>query len=170
MVDSAAAAASIRDAIRKINPRIIITELQPMSAFIDRAMAPTRFALFLVSVFAAVAAVLAAVGLYGVLATTVRQRTSEIGVRIAFGAHSSSIFRLVLLQGLRLSAIGLVIGLVVAAATTGVMRSMLVGVAPTDPATFAAIAALFIAVAAIACWLPARRAARLDPITALREE
>jgi putative ABC transport system permease protein len=169
-VDSAAAAASIRDAIRKINPRIIITELQPMSAFIDRAMAPTRFALFLVSVFAAVAAVLAAVGLYGVLATTVRQRTSEIGVRIAFGAHSSSIFRLVLLQGLRLSAIGLVIGLVVAAATTGVMRSMLVGVAPTDPATFAAIAALFIAVAAIACWLPARRAARLDPITALREE
>jgi predicted permease len=160
----------IREAIRKINPRIIVSELQPMTTFVERAMAPTQFALFLVGAFAIVAAVLATVGLYGVLATTVRQRTSEIGVRMAFGAQTTSIFRLVLGQGLRLSAIGLVIGLVIAAATTQVMRSMLVGVAPTDPATFAAIAALFIAVAAFACWLPARRAARLNPVAALREE
>jgi predicted permease len=168
--DAASTAASIRAAIREINPRIIVSELQPMSDFVDRAMAPTRFALFLVSAFAIVAAVLAAVGLYGVLATTVRQRTSEIGIRMAFGAQASSIFQLVLGQGLRLSALGLVIGLIVAAATTRVMQSMLVGVAPTDPATFALIAVLFIAVAAVACWLPARRAARLNPVAALRDE
>jgi putative ABC transport system permease protein len=169
-LDEASMAPAVREAIRKINPRIIVSELQPMTAFVKRAMAPTEFALFLVGAFAIVAAILAAVGLYGVLATTVRQRTSEIGVRMAFGAHATSIFQLVLSQGLRLSAIGLGIGLVVAAATTQVMRSMLVGVGPTDPATFAAIAVLFIIVAAFACWLPARRAARLQPITALREE
>ena len=169
-LDAAAATSAIREAIRKTNPRIIVSEMQPMSAFVDRATAPTQFALFLVGAFAIVAAILAAVGLYGVLATTVRQRTSEIGVRMAFGAHTTSIFRLVLGQGLRLSGIGLVIGLAAAAATTQVMRSMLVGVGPTDPATFATIALLFIVVAAFACWLPARRAARLNPLTALREE
>ena len=116
--DEASTAAGIRAAIRDINPRIIVSELQPMSVFVDQAMAPTRFALFLVGAFAIVAAVLAAIGLYGVLATTVRQRTSEIGVRMAFGAHASSIFQLVLGQGLRLSLLGLVIGLAIAAATT----------------------------------------------------
>jgi putative ABC transport system permease protein len=114
--------------------------------------------------------VLAAVGLYGVLATGVRQRTAEIGVRIALGAPTSSIFRLVLGEGLRLSAVGAVIGVVAALMLTRVMRSMLVGVGATDPATFAAIAVLFFVIAALACWLPARRAAGLDPKIALREE
>ena len=114
----------------------------------------------------------AAIGLYGVLSTTVRQRTAEIGVRMAFGASNESIFRLIVGQGLALSAVGIVAGLAAALALTGVMQKadMLVSVAPTDPATYAAIAGLFVIIATVACWLPARRAASLDPNVALREE
>src|SRR6202035_5860768 len=97
----------------------------------------TRFSLLLIGIFAAIAALLASIGLYGVLATFVRQRTAEIGVRMAFGAAPSSIFRLVVGQGLRLSALGIVLGLAAAIALTRVMSSMLVGVQPTDPVTFA---------------------------------
>ncbi|MFI5257675.1 MAG: FtsX-like permease family protein, partial [Gemmatimonadales bacterium] len=109
-------------------------------------------------------------GLYGVLSSVVRQRTSEIGIRMAFGAESSSIFGLVIGEGLKLSTAGVVIGLVAALAATRVMTSMLVGVRPTDPITFAVMVVLFLIVAALACWLPARRAAALDPNAALREE
>jgi putative ABC transport system permease protein len=116
------------------------------------------------------ATLLAAVGLYGVLSSVVRQRTSEIGIRMAFGAQSSSIFGLVIGQGLRMSAIGIGIGLVIAIATTRVMSSMLVDVRPTDPITFVVMALLFLGIAAAACWLPARRAARMDPNAALRQE
>jgi putative ABC transport system permease protein len=145
-------------------------EMQPMQELVDRAQASTRFQLLLIGVFAAIAAILAAVGLYGVLATLVRQRTAEIGVRMALGAAPASIFQLIVGQGLRLSAVGIAVGLVAAAAVTRVMTSMLIGVKPTDPLTFAAMAALFIAIAAVASWLPARRAAALDPTVALRGE
>ena len=140
-----------------------------MQSFVDDAMAPTRFALVLIGTFAIIAAVLASVGLYGVLSTVVRQRTAEIGVRLAFGAPTGRIFQLVIGQGLRLSAIGVVLGVVGALALTRVLASQLVGVTTTDPTTFVAIAGLFLAVAALACWLPARRAAGLDPSIALRE-
>ena len=153
-----------------MNPAWIVAELQPMSVFVRRAMAATEFVLFLVSVFAVIAVVLAAVGLYGVLSTTVRQRTAEIGVRVAFGAQTRTIFQLILAQGLRLSAIGLVAGLAGAVAITRVMESMLVGVTATDPTTFISIAGLFFACTTLACCVPALRAARLDPVTALREE
>jgi ABC-type antimicrobial peptide transport system permease subunit len=123
-----------------------------------------------IGAFAVVAALLAGIGLYGVLSTLVRQRTAEIGVRMAFGASSTSILHLVANQGLKLSATGIVVGLVAAFAVTRVMSTMLVGVSPTDPLTFAAIAAFFLAMAALACWIPARRAARLDPVQALRDE
>ena len=115
-----------------------------MSEYVDRAMAPTRFSLVLIAVFGAVAAVLAAIGLYGVLATAVRQRTAEIGVRMAFGASNESIFRLMIGEGLALSGIGIVVGLLAAFALTGVMEkaSMLVAIKPTDPATYASIAVL----------------------------
>jgi putative ABC transport system permease protein len=105
-----------------------------------------------------------------VLSSVVRQRTSEIGIRMAFGAQSGSIFRLVIGQGLRMSAIGIGIGLVIAVATTRVMSSMLVDVRPTDPITFVAMVLVFLAIAAAACWLPARKAAGMDPNVALREE
>jgi predicted permease len=168
--DAARLTPQVRAAVAELDPRLPVAEVQPMEELVDQAMAPTRFALVLIGVFAVIAAVLAAVGLYGVLATGVRQRTAEIGVRMALGAPTGSIFRLVLGEGLRLSAVGAVLGVLAAVLLTRVMRSMLVGVGATDPATFATIAVLFFVIAALACWLPARRAAGLDPKIALREE
>ena len=160
----------IRDAVTALNPRAPVVEMQPMLAFVEEAQADTKFALVLIGIFAGIALLLAAVGLYTVLSTVVRLRTAEIGVRMAFGAAHGSIFRMMVGQGLWLSAAGLAIGTVCALALTGVMRSMLVGVEPTDPATFAAMAAGFLVIAALACGVPALRASRLDPLVALRDE
>ena len=168
--DPSALVPAVRAEVTRIDPGIPLGEVQPMQAFVDLAMAPTRFALALIAVFAVIAGMLAAVGLYGVLSTAVRQRTAEIGVRMVFGAPKSTIFQLVIGQGLKLTAVGVVLGLVGAFLVTRVMESMLVGVTPTDPVTFASIAVLFTLIAAAACWLPARRAAGLDPAAALREE
>ena len=168
--DPALLAEPIRAVVARVDPRVAIADVQPMQAFVDRAQAPTRFALLLTTVFAVIAVVLAVVGLYGVLATSVRQRTAEIGVRMAFGAERAAIFRLVVGRGLMLAAIGLVLG---AAAAVGVLRqisSLLVGVSAADPATFAGISILFIVVSAVACSVPAYRASRLDATTALRAE
>jgi putative ABC transport system permease protein len=168
--DPSRIAPSVRATIADLDRLVPIAEMQPMTEFVDRAAGPTRFALALIGVFAVIAAVLAAVGLYGVLSTVVRQRTAEIGVRMAFGAPSGSIFRLVIGQGLRLSVIGVVIGVLAALALTRVMTTMLVGVTPTDPLTFATLSVLLVVIAAVASWIPARRAAALDPGVALREE
>ena len=168
--DPAALGGAVRAAIASLNAQWLITDMRPMSSLVDKARSATRFALVLIGVFAAIAAVLAAVGLYGVLSSVVRQRTSEIGIRMAFGAQSASIFRLVIGQGLRLSAVGIAIGLVLALLTTRVMASMLVEVEPTDPVTFIVMILIFLAVAAMACWVPARRAAGMDPNGALRQE
>jgi putative ABC transport system permease protein len=162
--------AAVRAAIAEVDPRVAIAEVQPMSAFVDKAMAPVRFTATLIGIFAGVAAVLAGVGLYGVLSTIVRQRTAEIGMRMVFGASRASILHLVVGEGLWLSAAGMAAGLVGAFALTRVMSSMLVGVEPTDPVTFATIVLLFTFIATTASWLPARRASRLDPMSAIREE
>ncbi len=151
------------------NGRLAVTEMRTMEAIVDAAEARTRFQLLLIGFFAATAALLAAVGLYGVLASSVCQRTAEIGVRIAVGAEPSRIFRLVVGQGVLLSAIGIAIGGISALGLTRLMGAMLVGVKPADPCTFAAMAILFVAIAAIASWIPARRAAAIDPTAALRE-
>jgi putative ABC transport system permease protein len=168
--DPAALAPQVRAVVAELAPNAPVAQLQPMSAFVERAMAPTRFALSLIGVFAGIAGALAAVGLYGVLSTAVRQRTAEIGIRMTFGATPISIVQLILGQGLRLSGVGIGVGLLAAFALTRVMRTLLVGVAPTDPPTFAAISLVFLGVASLACWLPARRAAGLDPNVVLREE
>lgn len=160
----------VRAAVTQIDNRAVLAEIQPMSVYVDAAQAPTRFALALTGVFAIIAAVLAAVGLYGVLATLVRQRTAEIGVRLAFGAERSSIFRLVVGRGLVLAAIGVALGAGAALLVTRGIQTMLVGVRPSDPATFGTIAVLFLLVAAAACGVPAFRASRLDPTVALRSE
>jgi putative ABC transport system permease protein len=130
---------------------------------VGRAQARTRFSLLLIGVFAAVAVLLASVGLYGVLSTAVRQRTAEIGVRMAVGAAPISIFRLVVGHGLLLSIPGLAVGLLLALSLTRLMASMLVEIEATDPATFSAMAVLFLGIAVLASWLPARRPAALDP-------
>jgi putative ABC transport system permease protein len=160
----------VREEIAKFDKRLAVADMQPMTALVTRAQAETRFALILIAVFAGIAALLAAVGLYGVLASAVKQRTAEIGVRVALGAAPASIFGLVVGQGLALSAVGIAIGMVAALGLTGAMTTMLVGVKPTDPLTYVAMAGLFLAVSAIASGIPARRAAGLDPTNALREE
>jgi predicted permease len=161
---------AVRAAIARIDPQSVIADLQPMDVLVDKAQAGTRFSLLLIGVFAVIAALLAGVGLYGVLATVVRQRTAEIGVRMALGAAPASVFRLMIGQGLRLSAAGIGLGLIAAFGLTRVMISMLVGVKPTDPVTYVAMIGIFFCIAAFASWLPARRAATLDPTRALREE
>jgi len=163
-------AAAVRAGISKIDRQMVISKIQTMEALVDRDQAPTRLSLLLIGVFAAIALLLAGVGLYGVLATVVRQRTAEIGVRMALGAAPSGIFKLVVGQGLRLSAMGIAIGLLAALGLTRVMTTMLVGVRATDPSTFAAMTVVFLLVAAVASWVPAARAAGLDPNTALHEE
>ena len=168
--DPAQIATAVRAAVVEINPLAALAEVQPMAAFVDRAMAPIRFTTTLIGVFAAVALLLAAIGLYGVLATIVRQRTAEIGMRMVFGAPRGSILQLIVSEGLKLSAIGVVIGLAAAAPVTRLLASMLIGVSPTDPVTFSAIVVVFVVIAAAASWVPARRASRLDPIAALRHD
>jgi predicted permease len=168
--DPANYGSAVRAAIKEVDSHLLVTEMQPVESLVDHAQAGTRFALILIGVFAIIAGVLAGVGLYGVLSTAVRQRTSEIGVRMALGAGPVKIFQLVVGQGLRLSVIGIAAGLIGAFALTRLLRAMLVGVKATDPATFSIVAIVFLLVAAVASLLPARRAAALDPSRALREE
>ncbi len=168
--DPRAALDAIRGVLRTVDAEVPLANVRMLQADVNRAMAPTRFALVLIGAFAGIALLLAAVGLYGVLSFAVRQRTAEIGVRVAFGAPRGRILRLIVGQGLALSGAGIVLGLVAAAALTRLIESMLVGVTPTDPGTFATIGAIFLGVAAFASWLPARRAASIDPVRALREE
>ena len=168
--DPTALGSQVRAAVAELAPGVPVAQLQPMTALLERAMAPTRFALTLIGIFAGIAAALAAVGLYGVLSTAVRQRAAEIGIRMTFGASRKAIVQMIVGHGLRLSAVGIGLGLMAAFALTRVMRTLLVGVAPTDPATFAVIAVFFLGLAAVACWLPAMRAGGLDPNVVLREE
>jgi putative ABC transport system permease protein len=168
--DPASYASAVREIVRRAGSETLINQMQPMDSLVILAQAQTRFSLLLIGVFSGIAALLAGVGLYGVLATSVRQRTAEIGLRMALGAAPSSIFRLMVGKGLYLSALGIAIGLVAALALTRALTSMLVEVKPTDPATFVFVAVLFLFIAVMASWLPALRAAGLDPTTALRNE
>ena len=168
--DPAKYAPLVRAEIAKVDPHMLINDIEPMDTLVEKAQAGTRFSLVLIGVFATIAGLLAAVGLYGVLSTVVRQRTAEIGVRMALGAAPRSIFNLVVGHGLRLTALGIGAGVAVALGLTRAMTSMLIGVTPTDPPTFASIVVAFFLIAALACLFPAHRAARLDPTMALREE
>jgi hypothetical protein len=168
--DPAKYAAAVRAEIDKVDRQLVVSKMQTMDTLVERDQLSTRFSLFLIAAFGGIAVILASVGLYGVLATIVRQRTAEIGVRMALGAAPANIFRLVVGHGLRLSVCGVAIGLIAAAGLTRMMNAMLVGITATDPSTFAAMTALFLTVAAAASWIPAARAAELDPMAALREE
>jgi len=160
----------VRAAIKDLSPSLLITQLQPEDELVSLSQSQTKFSLLLIGVFAVIAGVLAGVGLYGVLSTAVRQRTPEIGVRMALGAGRQNIFRLIVGHGLGLSAIGLVVGLVAALLLTRLMVTMLVGVKPTDPLTFVAMVLLFLGIAAASSWAPANRAAGIDPNQALRDQ
>jgi ABC-type antimicrobial peptide transport system permease subunit len=160
----------LRDAVHRVNPLLIARRARVGDDYLREALAPTRFTLALLGTFAGVALLLAIVGLYGSIAYTVSQRTREIGIRIALGASAVNVSRLVLEDGLRLAAFGLAIGVSVAMASTRALSRLLYDVRPADPATYAAIAVLVAGVALAASYLPARRAARVDPVDALRAD
>jgi len=168
--DPAGYAVAARAALAHLDRTLLVTGQATMDDVIARSQTNTRFSLELISSFAAIAALLAGVGLYGVLSTVVRQRTAEIGIRVALGASPSGIFRQMIGYGLRLSAEGIIAGLGAAFVLTRAMTSMLVGVSPTDPLTFAAMSIFFLLIAVLATFIPARRAAFLDPNSALRGE
>jgi putative ABC transport system permease protein len=162
--------APIREQLRAIDAELPLARVNTMSDIVRDARASARFVLQLIGGFALVALLLAALGLYAVLAHTVRQRAGEIGVRMAFGAGSARIRRLVVRQGLVLVALGLALGIGGALLLTRVMEAMLVGVSATDPVTFVVVPVLFVLVGAAACHVPARRATRVDPMVTLRGE
>jgi predicted permease len=168
--DSAKFAAAACVEIANVDRQLVVSKVRTMETLVDHDQAGTRLSLLLIGIFAVIAVLLASMGLYGVLATAVRQRTAEIGVRMALGANPASIFQLVVGQGLRLTAMGLAMGLLAALGLTRVMTTMLVGIKATDPATFAAMTLIFFLIAAVASWVPAARAAGLDANAALREE
>jgi putative ABC transport system permease protein len=161
---------AIRREVEAVDPDIPVSKVRMMQEYIDDALAQTRFALTLIGVFAGAALVLASVGLYGVITYSVRQRTREIGVRIAFGAPAKAVLKLVVGQGLMLALGGLGVGLVAAFAATRLVSGLFYGVTAADPITFVGVSVVLIAVSMVASYLPARRATRIDPVVALRDE
>lgn len=161
---------AIRERVRALDADAPVTRVATLEELMVSTTARIRFALLLFALFAAVAVVLAAVGIFGVLASVVTEREQEIGVRSALGASRGEILRMIVSQGLRLSVLGAGLGLAGALGFSRFLESLLFGVSRLDPATYAAGTLLLLAVAALACWIPARRAARLDPVMALRAE
>jgi len=141
-----------------------------MNDMIARTLLQKKFTMLLLSIFAGTALVLAAVGLYGVISYSVAQRTRELGIRIALGAQRSDVLRLILRQGMAVVAAGVIFGVAASLGLTRLIASLLYGISANDPITFFLLSAALVLVAFIACWLPARRAARVDPVIALRAE
>jgi predicted permease len=163
-------AASLREAIKQTDKDQYVAAIQPMTKLVADSVARSRFNTLLTGLFAAVALLLASVGIFGVLNYTVAQRTQEIGLRVALGAQTRDVLRLVLGQGVRLILFGLGLGLAASLALTRVLAGMLFGVTPTDPLTFVAVSFLLAIVALLACYIPAHRATKVDPLVALRYE
>ncbi len=163
-------AASVRETIKQVDKDQYVATIQPMTKLVAESVARRRFNALLTGLFAAVALLLAAVGIFGVLNYSVAQRTQEIGLRVALGAQTRDVLRLVLGQGVRLILFGLAAGLAASFALTRVLAGMLFGVKPTDPLTFVAVSFLLASVALLACYIPARRATKVDPLVALRYE
>ena len=160
----------VEQQVHALNPEIAVRDLGLMDSYVEDARAPMRFNLILIGIFGGVALVLASIGLYGVMAYSVTQRWHELGVRMALGAAPRDVLGLVLSQGVRLIAVGAGVGLLASLAMTRVLSNLLFGVSATDPLTFASVALVLVAVALAACYIPARRASRVDPLVALRYE
>lgn len=163
-------ASPLRQAVRAVDPDQPIFKLQSITDTMSEGLAQPRFDMVLLATFAGMALLLAAVGIYGLMAYWVAQRTPEIGIRMALGARRAAVLRLVLRQGFTLTLCGVAAGILSALTLNRVLSTLLFGVTTTDPATFAGTSLLLIAVALIAIWLPARRATRIDPLVALRYE
>jgi predicted permease len=160
----------IQHEVARIDKDVPIFDVKTMDQRVAESLANRRFAAWLLAAFSSIALLLAAVGLYGVMAQSVLQRSREIGVRMALGARSGDVLRMILGQGAILVAAGLIAGTAAALGLTSLMKSLLFGVKPADPLTFGGVAGLLLIVALTAAYLPARRATRLDPVTTLRDE
>jgi predicted permease len=168
--DPARLAGGMRDAVRAVDPGLAVARIKVMSDLVSASLAPRRFVVTLLGIFAGLALLMAVIGLYGVISYSVSQRTQEIGIRMALGAQRSEVLRLVIGQGMQLAGIGLAIGLVVSLAFCRLLRNQIFHVSAFDPLTFVATALILIAAAALACYIPARRAMRVEPMIALRYE
>ncbi|MGH9482259.1 MAG: FtsX-like permease family protein, partial [Terriglobales bacterium] len=163
-------ALEVRAGVGRLDPAIPVADVLTMDQLLSKSVSGPRFRAGLLGTFAALALVLAAIGIYGVLAYSVARRTHEIGVRVALGAERRQVLRLILGQGVKLAAYGVLIGIAASLILTRLMSSLLFGVSPTDPLTFAGVALLLTVVAMLACYIPARRAMNVDPMVALRNE
>ncbi len=161
---------SVREAVHAIDPDLPLAKVATLATLVDDSMSQPRFSVLLLGSFGVLALLLAAIGMYGVISYSVLQHTQEIGIRMALGAQRRKVFRMVLGQGARLAAMGIAIGLVAALGVTRLMARFLFGVRPTDPLTFAGVSLLLLGIALLACYLPARRAMRVDPMVALKYE
>jgi putative ABC transport system permease protein len=169
-LDTAAIPREVREQVQSVDPTLPVSGGQALIETLSASLAERRFSMEVVGLFALTALLLAGLGIYGVISYIVTARTHEIGIRIALGAERSSILQMVLRQGLGLAIAGATVGLVGALIVSHLMAGLLYGVRPTDPLTFAIVAVLLIAVALLACYIPARRALRVDPLIALRHE
>jgi putative ABC transport system permease protein len=160
----------VRRAVQEIDSRDVVYNVQTMDEVVSNSFAARRLSMILLGVFAALALVLACVGIYGVISYLVGQRTHEIGVRMALGAQRGDVLRLVIGHGAKMALIGVAVGIAAALGLTRLMANQLFGVSAHDPLTFAGVALLLIIVAVAACYIPARRAMRVDPMIALRHE
>jgi putative ABC transport system permease protein len=163
-------AAAIRQTVRSIDKDLPVTDVESFPKAVGASVAQERFRTLLMSSFSAIALILAAVGIFGVISYSVSQRTHEIGIRIALGAQHSDVLRMIVGQGAKLAWHGLGTGAVAALLLTHFMASLLYGVSATDPLTFGAVGTVLLGVALTACYIPARRALRVDPVDALRHE
>jgi putative ABC transport system permease protein len=168
--DSASTAQALKQEIWKVDSQLPVTKVETMSNVAASSFAARRFNMSLLSVFAGLALVLAAIGIYGVMSNAVTQRTQEIGIRLALGARTIDVLKLIIRNGLTLVLIGVAIGLAGAFALTRLMTTLLFGVTPTDGLTIGIVSAVLIFVALLACFIPARRATKVDPLVALRYE
>jgi predicted permease len=162
--------AAVREAVHSVDSDLPLAKVTTLASIVDTSLAQPRFSMLLLGSFGAIALLLAFIGIYGVISYSVAQRTQEIGIRLALGAQRRNVFALILSQGARLAGLGIAIGLLLAFGVARLMSSFLFGVQPADPLTFTAVCALLLAVAFFACYIPARRATRVDPLTALRYE
>jgi len=163
-------APAVRDVVRKLDRNLPLSSIKTMDDLVAESLDTRRFPTILLSLFGAMALMIAAVGVYGVISCSVAQRTHEIGIRVALGASRGQILQMVLTQGLRLAIYGVVIGLIASHWLSGLLRDFLYGVTPSDPVTLFTVTVALLAVAFAACWIPARRAMRVDPLVALRYE
>jgi len=169
-LSAASVAAGIREAVRSVDKNLPVTDIESLNDAVGQSISQERFRTFLLGSFSAIALVLAAVGIFGVMSYSASQRTHEIGIRVALGAGRRDVLRLILGQGTKLALLGLGVGLVAAFLLTRLMSSLLYRISATDPATFASVTIILLAVALTACYIPARRAMRVDPMVALRHE